>query len=151
MDGTFDGEGDGRTGIAAQQLDDIRQRLAGHAFALDRRDAVAAQNARARTGRVLHRRDDRDAPVTHRHHEAETAKLPFGVVLQLLELVGVEKFAVRVELADGALERGIDELLIRQVRPIHIFAADLLDGVVENLEVRLLVVRCPAWPWAAER
>src|ERR1019366_4107805 len=41
-----------------------------------------------------------------------------------------------VELADSALERGINQLPIRQILAVHIFAVDFLERVVKKLLAR---------------
>ncbi len=65
--------------------------------------------------------------------QPESAELPLGVVLQFLKRIGIQKFAVRIELADGALERGINQLAIGQILAVHIFAVDFLERVVEQV------------------
>ena len=79
-------------------------------------------------------------PSFMRDHQTQSAELPLGVVLQLLKGIRVQKFAVRIELADGALERGINQLAIRQILAVHVFAVDFLERVVEKLHIRL--TRC---------
>ena len=50
-------------GSAAQLADQLVERLAARALAIDRDDAVARTNARALGGRALDGRDDRDGVV----------------------------------------------------------------------------------------
>ena len=64
----------------------------------------------------------------------------FGVILQFLEGIGVEKFAVGIEPADGALKRGINKLAIGDVLAVHVFAVDFLEGVVEKLQAGLRII-----------
>ena len=141
LDGTGGGplqsKGDGGTGIAAQVFHDVGKFLALYRFTLNLDDAVASENAGAEAGGILHGGHDGHIAVLGGHNKTEAPELAFGVVLQFLERFGVEKFAVGIELADGAAKGGVNELLVGEVLAVHVFIADLLDGVVEQLHVRL--------------
>ena len=70
--------------------------------------------------------------VLQRDDESESAELSLRVVLQLLVIVHVHEFAVRIERADHALERGFDEAVVGQVRAVHITRADFFQHLGET-------------------
>ena len=93
-------DGHARARRAAQLFHGVGQRHLLHVLAVDFHDAVARQNPRAKSRRIVHRRDHRDVAVLHLDDNAQPAKLPLGIVLQFLVIVRVKKFAVRVERRD---------------------------------------------------
>ena len=101
--------------------------------------------------RALDRRHHREDVVTQGNLDAETTEAPAGLDLHLLVAVRVEERAVRVEAAQGALDRVVDEVLGRHL--VDVLVLD--DGEDLGEELQLLVgfalVRALAGNGSAER
>src|SRR3989442_586178 len=101
------------TGLAAHPLDGVRELHVLGREAVDLDDPVARLEPRAVRGRPLDRRDDRQDVVLQRDLDAEAAEAPRRFHLHLAVALGVEEGAVRVEAAQRALDRAVDEVLQR--------------------------------------
>src|SRR5207302_1137219 len=146
-----DGDRHLRPGLAAHALDGVGKLHVFRDEAVDLHDAIAGQEAGPVRRRALDRRHHREDVVTQGDLDAETTEAPAGLDLHLLVTVRVEERAMRIEAAQGSLDRVVDEVLRRDLVDVLV----LHDGEDLGEELQLLVrgaaVRALAGHRSAER
>src|SRR5215471_2763065 len=146
-----DGDRHLRAGLAAHALDRVGQLHVLRDETVDLHDAVARLQAGPVGGRALDRGHDGEDIVAQRDLDAETAEASAGLDLHLLVAVRIEERAVRIEAAQGALDRVVDEVLRRDLVDVLV----LHDGEDLGEELQLLVglalIRALAGDGSAER
>src|SRR5437660_701709 len=146
-----DGDRHLRPGLAAHALDGVGKLHVFRDEAVDLHDAIAGQEAGPVRRRALDRRHHREDVVTQGDLDAETTEAPAGLDLHLLVTVRVEERAMRIEAAQGSLDRVVDEVLRRDLVDVLV----LHDGEDLGEELQLLVrgaaVRALAGHGSAER
>ena len=133
--GAQDGERDLAAHRAAHLVDRLVEVEALHRGAVDRGDVIAGFETRLVAGRAIHRRDDLDEAVLHRHFDADAAERSLGLDLHVGEGLGVHVAGVRIEAGDHAVDRGVDQLAV--VDRAHIVGAHILEGVAEQVELAI--------------
>ncbi len=133
----LDGELDLAAHGPAHALDRVVEAHALDRFAVDLHDEVAGLEARVRGRRVVDRRHHLDDAVLHRDLDAEAAELAAHLDLHVAEILGVHVARMRVERAQHAVDRGLDELLVRHV--LDIVGADPLEHLAEQVELAISV------------
>ena len=71
---------------------------------------------------------------------ADAAEPALGVVHEVRVTGGRHELAVRVEHADHAPQRAVDEVLVRQLAAIDVVAPDALEYVDEQVEIGVGIV-----------
>ena len=102
-------------------------------------DEVAGLDAGLGRRRVVDRRDHLDHPVLHRDLDAEPAELALGLDLHVVPFLGIDVARMRIERGEHALDRGFDELLVRD--RLDVGRADLLEHVAEQVQLLIGAVR----------
>ena len=132
-------------------LDRVRQLHVLRGQPIDLHDAIARVQAGAVGRRAFNGRHHGQQVVLQRDLDAETAERARRLDLHLLVGVGIEEGAVRVEAAEGALDRAVDELLGRHFVDVLVLHDRQHLGEQPKLLVRRAVVRALAGDRAAER
>ena len=120
--GPDDGNGDRFAGLAAHFLYRLVQRAAVDQFAIDMGNIIASLHAGLVRRRILERSDDLHGTVFQRHRKAQAAIIAVGLGPQIFEIPGIQKAAVRIQTAQHALDRALDQIGI----------VDLIDIVVPH-------------------
>jgi len=108
-----DRDGDLGARPPAHALDGVRRLHVLRGQPVDLHDAIARVQAGAIGRRAFDGRHDGEDVVLQRDLDAETPERAGRLDLHILVGVGIEEGAVRVEAAEGALDRAVDELLGR--------------------------------------
>ena len=148
----FAHDGDRHLGarLAAHPLDGVRQlHVLGHQ-AVDFHDAVAGLQPRAVRGRALDGRHDGQDVVPQRDLDPEASEATARLDLHLLVAVRVQERAVRIEAAQGSLDRAVDEVFRRDL--VDVLGLDDGENLGEQLELLVggAAVRALAGDGAAE-
>ena len=120
---------------AAHLVDGLIEAQALNILVVDGGDDVAGQDPGARGRGIVDRRHDLDEPVLLRHLDAETAEFAARLNLHVAEALGVHVARMRVERAEHAVDRRLDELLL--VRLLDIIGADFLENIAEEIEIAI--------------
>ncbi len=139
--GAEDGDGDIGAGLAAQAADGVVEVELLGGLAVDLDNAVAGSEAGLAGGRELHGlRDGEDHALAgtvgaDAQDDAHAAERTLGVLAHVVVFAGLHELAVRVQRADHALERGVDELLVGDLSAIDVVLPDGFQHAGEQLNV----------------
>src|SRR5436190_13661345 len=121
------GNGDFRIGQTAQAFDGVGEAHLFGAFAVDLDDAIASQDAGSESRGVFHRGHYRQLIVLGGNHDAHSAEFTLSILLKILVFNGLHEFAVRVERAQHAFERPVDQVLITELIAVNVFLPDAVE------------------------
>ena len=124
----------------AHLVDGVGERQAHDRLVVDLDDQIARLDAGLGRGRAVDGRDDLDHAVLHRDLDAEAAELALGLHLHVIPFLGIHVAGMRVEGGQHAVDRRLDQLLVRD--RLDIGGADLLEHVAEQVELLIGVVVC---------
>jgi hypothetical protein len=128
-----DADGDARAGLAPHALHRVGELHVLRGDAFDLHDAVAGLDARAIGGRALDGRHHGEDVVTERDLDAEAAEAAGGLDLHLAVHLGIEEGRMRIEAAERALDRVVDDVLGRDL--VHVLALDDREHLGEQPQV----------------
>ena len=131
-------------GRPAQEVDRILQLHSFGRVSVDPQNLIAGKNARLCRRRVFHRRDDREQPALYRHLNAEAVEPAAGVILHVLEVIRLHELAVRIERREHAFHRGINQIVVTRLVPVHVILPEQLDRFRENRNLRVAAIVVPA-------
>ena len=124
-----DAQRDFRADLAAQTPDRTVEIVRLHGLAVDAHDRVAGLDAGALGGRIVDRRDDAQRAFDLHDFDAEAVVAAGRVFGEIVDLLAIEVFAVRIEAGEQAADRRLHQLMVVDVLDIG-----LLDQAVDRSE-----------------
>jgi len=134
------GQDDLGAGGAAHPVDGFGEADLLRASAVDFEDSVAGHDPGSGGGGVVHRGDDGEGVAPQTDLDSDAAEFAFGVLLEVVVLLGLHELAVGVERAEHPFERAVDQVLIREAFAVHVIVPNFLENEREQAQVPVDVV-----------
>ena len=123
------GEGDGGLGLAPHEAHRLVDAHSQSRFVVDLENDIPGFDPGPLGGGIVDRGDDRQSAVAHSDDDPQPAELPFGLDVEVLEVLGLHEGGVGVEVLHQPLEGLVDE--IGGVDLVDVLALDQVEDLGE--------------------